>query len=613
MCVVEFLARNDGSETAIAKLALRLANDKKRPFRLQDVEEGVLVVEGDRVVALIVADETAPLIMKCEADGVVLSGNLSARASAHCTVCFPAWRLPPKDYASLLDGEGSLSQVESYWKTLLAPAMQIETPDALLNDIIRASQVHCMLAARNENGGERISPWASADRYGPLESESNSIIRGMDMTGQADFARRSLDFLLDHCGEEGFITTGYTLVGTGEVLWTLGEHYQRTRDRDWLKKVAPDVVRVCRWVIRQREKTMRLDAQGHKVPEFGLTPPGVTADWDRYAYRLFNDAQYYAGLEAAGRVLADIADPAAPAIQEEAREYREDILRAYRWIQARMPVVPLGDGTWTLADPALLDCFGRVEDFLPAEDGNRTWCYSIDIGAHHLVANGILDPTSKETEGMIDYLEDVQFLRSGMGDYPEEKNREDVFCFGGFAKLQPYYCRIAEVHAMRDDVKPFIRSYFNAIPTLVSRENLSFWEHFHNIAGWNKTHETGWFLCQTALLFVGERGDELWLAPFVTNHWFHDGQRVAVRNAPTRFGKVSYTITSKLAQGEIEAVVELPKPCTAKRIVLRLRHPDGKPIRSVTVQGKPHADFDPGREIVTLAPAGETITVRAKY
>ena len=34
-----------------------------------------------------------------------------------------------------------------------------------------------------------------------------------------------------------------------------------------------------------------------------------------------------------------------------------------------------------------------------------------------------------------------------MNDYPEEKNRSDIFNFGGFAKVQPYYGRIAEVHA----------------------------------------------------------------------------------------------------------------------------------------------------------------------
>jgi hypothetical protein len=89
--------------------------------------------------------------------------------------------------------------------------------------------------------------------------------------------------------------------------------------------------------------------------------------------------------------------------------------------------------------------------------------------------------------------------------------------------------------------------------------------------------------------------------------------KVAVRNAPTRFGNVSYTITSKVADGAIEAVVELPKDCTAKKIVLRLRHPDGKPIRSVTVQGQPSTDFDAKKETISFAPAGESVTIRAEY
>jgi hypothetical protein len=114
-------------------------------------------------------------------------------------------------------------------------------------------------------------------------------------------------------------------------------------------------------------------------------------------------------------------------------------------------------------------------------------------------------------------------------------------------------------------------------------------------------------------MFVTERGDELWLAPFVTNHWLKDGMKVSVRNAPTRFGKVGYTITSHVAEGEIDAVVRLPVNCTAKKVVLRLRHPEGKPMQSVTVQGKPHKDFDPKKETITFVPSGENVTIRAKY
>ncbi len=344
-------------------------------------------------------------------------------------------------------------------------------------------------------------------------------------------------------------------------------------------------------------------------------PPGVSADWSRFAYRFFNDAQYYRGLEMAGKALADVGDPAAPAILQEAKEYRGDIARALPFDAgeiARRSAEERHVGAGRSVASSVATATSRI--FCPAKTITRTYVYSVEVGAHHLVASGVLDPASKDADWMIDYLEDVQFLRSWRkGDI----GPADAFAWGGFAKMQPYYCRIAEIHALRDDVKPFIRSYFNPIPSLVVSEDLSFWERLldHGVAGsgWNKTHETGWFLGQTRTMFVSERGDELWLAPFVTNHWLKDGMKVSIGNAPTRFGKVGYTITSNAAKGEIEAVVQLPEKCAAKKVVLRLRHPDGKPMQSVTVQGEPHKDFDPRKETITLAPAGGTITVRAKY
>jgi hypothetical protein len=612
-CEVDYVIKNEGATAEEARLELSLVGDPKQAFELREAKEGLLAVSEGRVLGVIDTRAVAPLQTSRRAGGLQVGGLLPAGASVKCEVRLPAWRVEPEAYEVVLAEKAWLPSLESYWRGLLEPAMQVELPDRFLTDLIRASQVHCLLAARCEEGGARVAPWIGSDRYGPLESEANAVIRGMDMSGQTDFARRSLEYFLHRCNQAGFITTGYTLVGTGEFLWTLGEHCGRAPDRGWVRQIAPEVARISQWIIRQRSKTKQLDVRGQKVPEYGLMPPGVTADWGRFAYRFYNDAQYCAGLEAAARLLAQAGEPSAAAVEQDARGYRADITRAFHWAQARTPVVRLQNGTWVPGDPALLDCYGRVEDFLPSEDGNRTWAYSVDVGAHHLAATRILEPLWPDVSWMADYLEDVQFLRSGMGDYPEERNRKDIFNLGGFGKLQPYYGRMAEVYGLRDEVKPFVRSYFNTIPTLVSRENLSFWEHFHNTGGWNKTHETGWFLCQTRTMFVTERGDELWLAPFVTTHWLEDGMRVAVCNAPSRFGPVGYMVTSKASQGRIEAVVELPPATSAKRVVLRLRHPAGKPMRAAFVQDQPTRDFDVQRETISLPPQAGTIRVRAEY
>ncbi len=613
--VVEFSAKNQGRDTRNASLELALVPGEGNTQTVvwQQTPQAILACVADRLLVVLDVSKLGSAEVRLDGAKVTVSGQLAAGQVAEGVAYVPAWPAAPDEAARLLKSAPYGARVASYWNSVLASATQIELPDQLLTDVIRASQVHCLLAARNEDAGRRVSPWISSDRYGPLESEANSIVRGMGLMGHEEFSRRSLEFFIGRYNDAGFLTTGYTMVGTGEHLWTLAEHYLRVRDERWLQTIAPEVARACKWIVAQRAKTKLHDGQGERVPEYGLFPPGVTADWNRYAYRFFNDAQYCAGLDAAARMLESIDHPDAPALLEDARQYREDLVRAYRATQARSPVVRLDDGTWVPADPALLDCPGRVEDFLPGEDGNRSWAYSVEIGAHHLAATGILDPKSRDVEWMMNYLEESQFLRTGMGDYPEAKNRQDPYNFGGFAKVQPYYGRIAEVYAGRDDVKAYLRSYFNAIPSLLSLENLSFWEHFHNIAGWNKTHETGWFLCQSRILLVMERGDELWLAPFATGAWLADGERISVVRAPTSFGPVSYTIQSAVAQQHIDATIEPPARNAPQRIVLRVRHPEGKPIQSVTVDGAPHQEFDPQAETVTLTPSRDKVHVRVQY
>ena len=276
-------------------------------------------------------------------------------------------------------------------------------------------------------------------------------------------------------------------------------------------------------------------------------------------------------------------------------------------------MLALSNGTCVPAYGGMLYGFGATGEIIPGEDGNRSWAYDIELGSHHLIPLGVLDAQSPEAANIMDHMEDVWFLHAGMGDYPEDKNQADWFNLGGFSKVQPYYTRNAEICAMRDDVKPFVRSYFNAMASLVNLENLSFWEHFHNQGAWNKTHETGWFLVQTRAMFVQERGPELWLAPFVPNHWMQDGMVVSIRNAPTRFGPVSYRLASSIRKGYIEATINPATRAKPEKVVVRLRHPQGLPMRAVSVNGNSHSAFDVTRECITLEPSDTVITVRAGY
>lgn len=119
------------------------------------------------------------------------------------------------------------------------------------------------------------------------------------------------------------------------------------------------------------------------------------------------------------------------------------------------------------------------------------------------------------------------------------------------------------------------------------------------------------------LLFEDPNSRTLWLAKAVPRDWLAVGQEpVVVRNATTRFGRVSYTMqaSSSYAGYAVKANVILPPAFGAAAtapsggVRLRLRAPvelAGK-LSSVTVGGKPWAMFDAKAETVDfthLSPA----------
>jgi hypothetical protein len=498
-----------------------------------------------------------------------------------------------------------------YWTNIMAPAMQFDIPEPMVANAIRASQVHCFLAARTKYK-TRIAPWIGSLNYGPLESESQSIIRGMAACGQLEFARRANDYFVSRYNDEGFVTPTYTVMGTGWQLWTLGEFYRLTRDHEWMKRQANEVARVCRWVMLQRSKTVSVGPDGQPAWESGLMPPGAMADWEVFAFYFYMNGYFEAGLEAAGRALTAVGHPDGPRIQAAAADFGRQLARAFRYIQSQAPVVPLRDGSWVPYYPSQLESPGPIEDLFPGEDAGRSWCYDVELGSHHLVPFGVLAPDSREARWMMDHMEDVMFLRSGWHCYPAAQSEADWFNLGGFAKVQPYYARTGEIYALQDEVKPFLRTYFNTFPSLMNGEDLSLWEHFFNGA-FNKTHETGYFLHQSRLLFVMERGDALWLAPFVPASWMKSGQRIAIRQAPTAFGPVAYEVVSRTDLGRIEARVTPPKRNPPNELVLRLRHPEGKLMKSIEVNGRPCATFEPQKEIVRLKPGSRELRIVARY
>ena len=104
------------------------------------------------------------------------------------------------------------------------------------------------------------------------------------------------------------------------------------------------------------------------------------------------------------------------------------------------------------------------------------------------------------------------------------------------------------------------------------------------------------------LCLLVERHPSLELAFATPRGWLRDGKTIAVRDAPTSFGPLSYSIarTGNTIRFDVQGP---PRPVHSLR--LRLRLPHGTAIRSVDVGGRA-VRFDRSTGTIDLPSAGAT-------
>jgi hypothetical protein len=169
------------------------------------------------------------------------------------------------------------------------------------------------------------------------------------------------------------------------------------------------------------------------------------------------------------------------------------------------------------------------------------------------------------------------------------------------------------MHLAGDDIPVFLRSFLNcyAIDILPGSEYI-FNEHaVHGPP--DKIFEEAAFLERFRNLLVMEDGQKLWLARATPRIWLEQGKKISVKNAPTHFGTVAYEIVSDADHGKITATIEMPSRNPPKSVLLRFRHPKALPMKSVTVNASPWADFDPVKEVISLHDVKGTIKLESHY
>ncbi|MGB9605656.1 MAG: hypothetical protein ACPL88_07240, partial [Bryobacteraceae bacterium] len=504
--------------------------------------------------------------------------------------------------AAALDYQQARTALLAAWRSMLERGMQLQVPDETFNRFHCAVLQHILLSVqRDPTTGLFMAPCGTY-RYNMFANETSMIVRLLDMRGLHDWAALFLEPFLALQGSKPFpgrfrqtgaifhgvriddrhdyTHSGYNL-NHGWVLWTAAEHYLFTRDRDWLRAHLDRLKKAAWWIVSERQATMRSRPDGQRAWEYGLLPPGQLEDNEEWHHWFAVNAYAHKGLKWAAKAIADVDPAEAERLAREAESYRQDIRAAVLRSLAAAPVAPLRDGTWIPVVPPRTGLRGR----------DLGWIRNILYGALTLVDGEVFAPDEPLVTWVLKDHEDNLFMAPWSFSVPES----DWFSRGGIT-LQPNLVNTPLIYLSRDQIAHALRPFYNTFAASHYPDVNAFTEwlpSFGTSGGpFYKTSDEACFLTWLRLFLLREDGDTLRLASGAPRKWFETGRTIRLDNAATLFGKCSYEIRSRAAEGWIEARIELPDRIQARRVLLRLRHPLGKKMTRVELDGAAWSEFD---------------------
>lgn len=499
----------------------------------------------------------------------------------------------------------------AYWDKLMAPAMKIELPEARLNNLYRAVLAQLF-----------ISAWGDLMPYGAAPSTYDGSVYGVE-EGYAMLALAMSGFGAD---AQRYMAATYLqphLLAKAEQFTRVEQRNQQnhnglkpfyavelfrlTRDRAWIARHLGVLQECAEWTIANRRKTMELEG-GRKPLHYGLLPKwAYGGDIHELSHPLYPNFACWRGLKDTAWLLAQLGDAErAEAYRREGEDYRRTILAVVDAIyrkDAPQPFLPLRlDATepdsgdyYQLFAGLLMDLLpfefsdpraNWVGDFLDRD--NRTFCLlprfrvrGIDGGLDALYGLGHV--LSRLHQGRI-----PEFL---LGFYAYQAFNMEHTCFTSREQNRVYSSdrHLRSSVPVQDRSDPLPCS--SAVCLLLLRH----------------------MLVTEEIRGAGEYTGRLLLLHGAPRAWFRAGERIAVGRAPTHAGPVSFEVSISPDAQRIRAEIALPADSACPGLSIRLRHPDGRAMRSAMVNGRPTTGFDAREERVDVAAPSGSVCVDVAF
>lgn len=480
--------------------------------------------------------------------------------------------------------ESAMRQYADSWRKTIAPGERIEVPEKRVSEAYRAWLAYSLLDVDKVNGFPE--PHDGTGFYEEIYGYSAALYCIMlDMYGMHDQSERYLDTLLHFQQPDGLYTQNFGLPDTGGLLLALAEHYSFTADKTWLERVSDNIVRAGEWLIRRRDEAPRTGVTR------GLIKFRAYCDYAEPVYDYYADSYCAVGLAKAAEALDAIGmKEKAERFRSEAVRYRADILASMEKAVIEkdgMKMLPLEPETHRL----LKDSYYTGGDYY-------------GLVSSSMLENELLPADDKRAFWVTDLLEQKQGLIAGVCKFQA----------GGIDHAYTYGYLLTQLK--RNNARKVLLGFYGMLAYGMTQDTYSGVECTSAVTGnnyWTLPHlySNTQQLKLLRMMLLREEGDSLMIGDAVPRAWLEDGKVVGMKKAPTRFGEVSFSITSRVKSGRMDVKLTPPARVPADSIRIRLRHPDEAPIRSVTVNGRPHRAFS--GETIYLEGVRATVRIEARY
>lgn len=516
----------------------------------------------------------------------------------------------------------SLMEVRKFWERLLAEGTKISTSEERVNNGFKAWRIYNFLNTRKIRKDNKIIcvPHDGSGFYAVVYGRSAaSDVHALLLTGHFKEARLYLQGLLSYQQEDGLFLERDGLSGNGALLFVLSEYYILSNDRKGFLEFLPAIKRLSEWVIKNRIKEP--SAKGKLT--YGLLPPKrYSCDIKIEDYCYYSDVYNWKGLNDLSIVLSKAGmDEEANYLKEEANSYREDIY--FSMGKASFPEKELfkqgkdykedsyawqNRGVYQSGSLVIVP-MTPISRYLERTFGGGHY-YAIFAG--HVLETGFFEVEDSLYKKIVEFVEKRGGFLLGLLRWFDYTGIDHAYTYGYL------------LNKMREDsTEKVLLGFYSMLAYGMSRDTFSAGECVNlsgkGVYGEGKYGEGVYAAgahhhCQPhsysntqqirllRMMLVREEKDDLLLAFSIPRKWLEDGQELSIKDAPTRWGKLSYCIRSKSNQNEIEAYIELSliREEYPASIQLRLRHPQKKQIKEVEIENEQRKAYNINFETVIL-------------